>query len=144
MAEVPKTIKQWQMVQPTVFNRETKETTPGKLAMAEIPVPELKDGEVLVKSPVAAYAIPTLAISTTAFLPSANHRWGIRLSDGGNGCIAGDPAWVGKEVVIPAVMPCRQCVLCKTGRATGVWPRKCPATRSVMRWICRPYRCSFG
>ena len=32
MGEVPKTIKQWQMVQPTVFNRETKETTPGKLA----------------------------------------------------------------------------------------------------------------
>ena len=50
MAEVPKVIKQWQMVQPTVFNRETKEKTPGKLAMAEIPVPELKEGEVLGES----------------------------------------------------------------------------------------------
>ena len=49
MADVPKTIKQWQMVQPTVFNKETKETTPGKLAIAEIPVPELKEGEVLVE-----------------------------------------------------------------------------------------------
>src|SRR4030042_523183 len=49
MAEIPKVIKQWQMVQPTVFNRETKEKTPGKLAVAEIPVPELKEGEVLVK-----------------------------------------------------------------------------------------------
>jgi 6-hydroxycyclohex-1-ene-1-carbonyl-CoA dehydrogenase len=49
MAEVPKVIKQWQMVQPTVFNRETKEKTPGKLAMAEIPVPELREDEVLVK-----------------------------------------------------------------------------------------------
>ena len=50
MADVPKIIKQWQMVQPTVFNRETKEKTPGKLEMAEIPVPELKEGEVLVES----------------------------------------------------------------------------------------------
>jgi hypothetical protein len=31
MADVPKTIKQWQMVQPTAVNRETKEVTPGKL-----------------------------------------------------------------------------------------------------------------
>lgn len=39
MADLPKTIKQWQMTQPTVYNRETKETTPGKLEMVEIPPP---------------------------------------------------------------------------------------------------------
>lgn len=49
MGEVPKTIKQWQMVQPTTFNRETKEKTPGKLEMAEIPVPELKEARCLLK-----------------------------------------------------------------------------------------------
>ncbi len=36
MADVPKTIKQWQMTEPTVYNRETKETTPGKLEKVEI------------------------------------------------------------------------------------------------------------
>ena len=49
MADLPKTIKQWQMVQPTAKNKETGEVTPGKLEMAEIPVPELKEGEVLVQ-----------------------------------------------------------------------------------------------
>ncbi len=49
MADVPKTIKQWQMTQPTVLQRETKETTPGKLEKVEIPMPELKDGEVILR-----------------------------------------------------------------------------------------------
>ena len=49
MAENPAVIKTWQMVQPTVYNKETKETTPGKLELKEIPVPELKPGEVLVE-----------------------------------------------------------------------------------------------
>ena len=43
MAGVPDKIKTWQMVQPTVFNRETKESTPGKLQKTEIPAPELKE-----------------------------------------------------------------------------------------------------
>jgi 6-hydroxycyclohex-1-ene-1-carbonyl-CoA dehydrogenase len=30
--------------------------------------------------------------------------------------VAGDESWIGKEVIIPAVMPCRKCYLCKTGR----------------------------
>jgi 6-hydroxycyclohex-1-ene-1-carbonyl-CoA dehydrogenase len=29
--------------------------------------------------------------------------------------VAGDEAWIGKEVIIPAVMPCRKCILCKRG-----------------------------
>jgi len=49
MGDLPDKIKTWQMVQPTIFNRETKEVTPGKLEKTEIPVPDLKDGEVLVK-----------------------------------------------------------------------------------------------
>lgn len=60
MGEIPKTIKQWQMIQPTTFNKETKEKIPGKLELAEIPVPELKEGEVLVEI-VQVYAIQTLA-----------------------------------------------------------------------------------
>jgi 6-hydroxycyclohex-1-ene-1-carbonyl-CoA dehydrogenase len=40
--------------------------------------------------------------------------------------VAGDPAWVGKEVLIPAVMPCRQCLLCKTGRGNRCLNQKMP------------------
>ena len=40
--------------------------------------------------------------------------------------VAGDEAWVGKEVIIPAVMPCRQCILCKTGRGNRCLDQKMP------------------
>ncbi len=49
MAQIPDKIKTWQMVQPTTFNKETKESTPGVLQKTEIPVPALKPGEVLVE-----------------------------------------------------------------------------------------------
>jgi len=40
--------------------------------------------------------------------------------------VAGDEAWVGKEVIIPAVMPCRKCLLCKTGRGNRCLAQKMP------------------
>jgi 6-hydroxycyclohex-1-ene-1-carbonyl-CoA dehydrogenase len=40
--------------------------------------------------------------------------------------VAGDEEWVGKEVVIPAVMPCRKCILCKTGRGNRCLAQKMP------------------
>ena len=40
--------------------------------------------------------------------------------------VAGDEEWVGKEVVIPAVMPCRKCILCKTGRGNRCLNQKMP------------------
>ena len=49
MGAVPDKIWTWQMVQPTTFNKETKESTPGKLEKKQIPVPELQPGEVLVE-----------------------------------------------------------------------------------------------
>ena len=39
MGAAPSKIMTWQMVQPTSFNKETKESTPGKLEKKEIPVP---------------------------------------------------------------------------------------------------------
>ena len=49
MAEVPDKIQTWQMVQPTSRNKETGEVIPGKLEKTTIPVPELREGEVLVE-----------------------------------------------------------------------------------------------
>jgi 6-hydroxycyclohex-1-ene-1-carbonyl-CoA dehydrogenase len=40
--------------------------------------------------------------------------------------VAGDEAWIGKEVIIPAVMPCRKCILCKTGRGNRCLNQKMP------------------
>ena len=49
MAGVPSVIKTWQMVTPWGKNKETGEVIQGKLKKTEIPVPALKDGEVLVE-----------------------------------------------------------------------------------------------
>jgi 6-hydroxycyclohex-1-ene-1-carbonyl-CoA dehydrogenase len=40
--------------------------------------------------------------------------------------VAGDQEWIGKEVIIPAVMPCRKCILCKTGRGNRCLAQKMP------------------
>ena len=125
MADLPKTIKQWQMTQPTVYNRETKETTPGKLEMVEIPVPELKEGEVLIEIAGCGVCHTDLGyfydgVPTVSKPPLA---LGHEIS---GTVIAGDPAWVGKEVIIPAVLPCRKCILCKTGRGNRCLAQKMP------------------
>ncbi|MBT8371053.1 MAG: 6-hydroxycyclohex-1-ene-1-carbonyl-CoA dehydrogenase, partial [Deltaproteobacteria bacterium] len=40
--------------------------------------------------------------------------------------VAGDETWIGKEVLIPAVMPCRKCFFCKTGRGNRCLDQKMP------------------
>ena len=49
MADIPEKIQTWQMIQPTTFDRETKQTTPGKMEKVEHPVPDLEPGEALVE-----------------------------------------------------------------------------------------------
>ena len=125
MAAIPDKIQTWQMVQPTTFNKETKETTPGKLEKTEIPVPELAPGEVLVEIAGCGVCHTDLGyfydgVPTVSKPPLA---LGHEIS---GTVVAGDDAWVGKEVIIPAVMPCRQCILCKTGRGNRCLAQKMP------------------
>src|SRR3989339_2218269 len=125
MAGVPEKIKTWQMVQPTVFNRETKESTPGKLQKTEIPAPELKAGEVLVEVAGCDVCHTDLGyfydgVPTVSKPPlTLGHEISGKV-------VAGDEKWIGKEVIIPAVMPCRQCLLCKTGRGNRCLAQKMP------------------
>ncbi len=125
MAGVPDKIKTWQMVQPTVYNRETKETTPGKLQKTEIPVPELKAGEVLVEVAGCGVCHTDLGYFYDG-VPTVS-KPPLTLGHEISGTVvAGDPKWIGKEVIIPAVMPCRQCYLCKTGRGNRCLDQKMP------------------
>jgi 6-hydroxycyclohex-1-ene-1-carbonyl-CoA dehydrogenase len=125
MADVPTTIKQWQMVQPTSVNRETKEVTPGKLAVAEIPVPVLKEGEVLVQIAGCGVCHTDLGYFYDGVPTVSKPPLALGHEIAGT-VVAGDAAWIGKEVIIPAVMPCRQCILCKTGRGNRCLAQKMP------------------
>jgi len=125
MAAIPDKIQTWQMVQPATFNRETKETTPGKLEKTEIPVPELAPGEVLVEVAGCGVCHTDLGYFYDG-VPTVS-KPPLTLGHEISGTVvAGDDAWVGKEVIIPAVMPCRQCTLCKTGRGNRCLNQKMP------------------
>lgn len=122
---VPDKIQTWQMVQPTTFNRETKETTPGKLQKTEIPVPELQPGEVLVEVAGCGVCHTDLGYFYDG-VPTVS-KPPLTLGHEISGTVvAGDEAWIGKEVIIPAVMPCRKCYLCKTGRGNRCLDQKMP------------------
>jgi len=125
MAAIPDKILTWQMTQPTSRNRETGEVTLGKLEKTEIPAPELKPGEVLVEIAGCGICHTDLGyfyggVPTVSKPP-------LTLGHEISGVVvAGDEGWIGKEVLIPAVMPCRQCHLCKTRRGNRCLNQKMP------------------
>ncbi|MFC1580124.1 6-hydroxycyclohex-1-ene-1-carbonyl-CoA dehydrogenase [Thermodesulfobacteriota bacterium] len=125
MGGIPDSIQTWQMVQPTTFDRETKESTPGKLEKMEIPVPELQPGEVLVEVAGCGVCHTDLGYFYDG-VPTVS-KPPLTLGHEISGTVvAGDEAWMGKEVIIPAVMPCRQCILCKTRRGNRCLAQKMP------------------
>ncbi len=125
MSGVPKMIQTWQMVQPTSKNKETGEVIPGRLEKTEIPVPELKEGEVLVEVAGCGVCHTDLGFFYDG-VPNVN-KPPLTLGHEISGTVvAGDENWIGKEVLIPAVMPCRKCLLCKTGRGNRCLNQKMP------------------
>ncbi len=122
---IPDKIQTWQMVQPTMRNRETGEVTPGKLEKTEIPVPALQPDEVLVEVAGCGVCHTDLGyfydgVPTVSKPPlTLGHEISGTVVDG-------DKKWLGKEVIIPAVMPCRKCILCKTGRGNRCLAQKMP------------------
>jgi len=115
MSAIPDVIHCWRMTQPTTKNRETGEVTRGVLEHAEVPVPELKPGEVLVE----------IAGCGVCHTDLGYFYWGVPtvsqppLTLGheiAGTVVAGEADWIGKEVIVPAVMPCGECDMCKAGR----------------------------
>jgi 6-hydroxycyclohex-1-ene-1-carbonyl-CoA dehydrogenase len=125
MATIPDKIETWQMVQPTAKNKETGEVIPGKLVKTSIPVPPLGPGEVLVKVAGCGVCHTDLGYFYDG-VPTVS-KPPLTLGHEISGTVvAGDEKWVGKEVIIPSVMPCRQCLLCKTGRGNRCLAQKMP------------------
>lgn len=125
MTNVPDKIQTWQMVQPFSKDKESGEVTPGKLEKTEIDVPELKQGEVLVEVAGCGVCHTDLGYFYQG-VPTVN-KPPLTLGHEISGIVvAGDERWIGKEVIIPAVMPCRQCDLCKIGRGNRCLAQKMP------------------
>ncbi|MCC7301306.1 MAG: 6-hydroxycyclohex-1-ene-1-carbonyl-CoA dehydrogenase [Bacteroidia bacterium] len=96
---------QWQMAE---LGKEFR------LASAELPVPG--PGEVVVK--VAGCGVCHTDLSFWHSGVQTKHALPLTLGHEISGkVVAGDPAWMHKSVIIPAVLPCGQCEFCKNGRS---------------------------
>ncbi|KKM12489.1 6-hydroxycyclohex-1-ene-1-carboxyl-CoA dehydrogenase [Clostridiales bacterium PH28_bin88] len=99
----PDKIETWQMVEP------------GKLTRTSIDVPEIGPGEVIVEIAGCGVCHTDIGyfyngVPTVTMPPlTLGHEISGRVVDG-------DERLIGKEVIIPAVMPCNSCPICMSGR----------------------------
>lgn len=110
---IPEKIAAWQM------------TTPGELTRVDLPVPDLAPGEVLVEVAGCGVCHTDIGyfyqgVPTVTKPPlTLGHEISGRV-------VAGDPGLLGKEVIIPAVMPCNNCPICAAGRGNRCLAQKMP------------------
>ncbi len=113
MASIPEKIQTWQM------------TEPGKLTKTTIDMPEIKKGEVLVKIAGCGVCHTDLGYFYDG-VPTVNQpplTLGHEIS---GTVIAGEENMIGKDVIIPAVMPCNNCPICASGRGNRCLAQKMP------------------
>jgi 6-hydroxycyclohex-1-ene-1-carbonyl-CoA dehydrogenase len=125
MSGAPDKIQTWQMVKPWGKDPETGEMIEGILEKTEIPVPPLHSGEVLVEIAGCGVCHTDLGyfyqgVPTVTKPPLT---LGHEIS---GAVVAGDERWIGKEVIVPAVMPCNKCPICAAGRGNRCLAQKMP------------------
>ena len=110
---VPNKIETWQM------------TVPGTLARVSLDVPALKPGEVLVEIAGCGICHTDLGYFYDG-VPTVT-KPPLTLGHEISGTVvAGESSWVGKEVIVPAVMPCNNCAICASGRGNRCLAQKMP------------------
>ncbi len=126
---VPDKIQTWQMVKGPFYDKEAgKVTAPGQLQKTEIPVPELGQGDVLVK--VAGCGVCHTDLSYFYDGVPTVTKPPLTLGHEVSGTVVaagpGAESWVGKDVIVPAVMPCNSCDICARGRGNRCLAQKMP------------------
>ncbi len=96
---------QWQMIE---LNKE--------FTLVEKPLPEIKNGEALIK--IAGCGVCHTDISFWHHGVQTRGALPLTLGHEISGTvIAGPEEWLHKKVIVPAVLPCGECELCKRGRS---------------------------
>ncbi|UCH31515.1 MAG: alcohol dehydrogenase catalytic domain-containing protein, partial [Candidatus Bathyarchaeota archaeon] len=125
MVNIPENIQTWQMVRPWTKDLETGKLLEGELKRTEIPVPPLQPGEALVEIAGCGVChtdlgyfyggVPTI---TKPPLTLGHEISGV--------VVAGNNNFIGKTVIVPAVLPCRNCPICAAGRGNRCLFQKMP------------------
>jgi 6-hydroxycyclohex-1-ene-1-carbonyl-CoA dehydrogenase len=126
---VPDKIQTWQMVKGPTYDKEARKVTaPGELQRTEIPVPERGQNEVLVKIAGCgvchtdmSYFYDGVPTVTKPPLTLGHEIAGTVVAAG-----PGAESWIGKNVIVPAVMPCNNCDICAQDRNNRCLAQKMP------------------
>ncbi|MBN2231522.1 MAG: 6-hydroxycyclohex-1-ene-1-carbonyl-CoA dehydrogenase [Deltaproteobacteria bacterium] len=113
MANIPASIKTWQMQKP------------GEMQLVEIPMPDIGADEACVEIAGCGICHTDLGYFYDG-VPTVNEpplTLGHEIS---GTVIGGKTELVGKQVIIPAVMPCNECPICKAGRGNRCLNQKMP------------------
>jgi len=87
----------------------------GEFQFSESPHPSLNENEVLIK--VAGCGVCHTDISFWHYGVKTKHDLPLTLGHEISGTVVEGPeSWIGKNVIIPAVLPCGECELCNNGR----------------------------
>lgn len=125
MVEIPDKIQTWQMTRPWSKDKKTGDVIEGKLELTEIPVPQLKPGEALVEVAGCGVCHTDLGYFYDG-VPTVT-KPPLTLGHEISGVVAiGDNKLKGKEVIVPAVMPCNNCPICASGRGNRCLSQKMP------------------
>jgi 6-hydroxycyclohex-1-ene-1-carbonyl-CoA dehydrogenase len=88
----------------------------GDFKLVESDLPQINEGEVIVK--IAGCGVCHTDLSFWYFGVKTKKELPLTLGHEISGnVIAGPSEWIGKNVIIPAVLPCGECELCKKGRS---------------------------
>ena len=133
---------------PTEIVAWQMETAEAPLVKRRLPVPELKSDDLLIEVAGCGLCHTDLSflyggVKTKKALPlTLGHEFSGRVVDAG----ANYQASIGQTVLVPAVLPCGECELCKSGRDRACRNQVMPgndldggfASHAVLpgRWIC--------
>ena len=104
------------------------EAAGGPLAIRDVPIREPGPGEALVRVAGCGVCHTDIGfwkdgVSTRHGLPlTLGHEISGVVTDAG----AGHRGWIGREVIVPAVLPCGACDLCRSGRGNACRNQKMP------------------
>ena len=126
MSNIPEYINTWQMLEGPAVDKETRKVlSPGKLEKTQIPMPSIEDGQALVKVAGCGVCHTDLGYFFDG-VPTVN-KPPLTLGHEISGTVAAGPEnLVGKNVIVPAVMPCNHCDICDSGRGNRCLAQKMP------------------
>jgi 6-hydroxycyclohex-1-ene-1-carbonyl-CoA dehydrogenase len=125
MKTIPDKIVTWQMTRPWAKDAKTGEVVEGRLEKVEILVPTLQPNEALVEIAGCGVCHTDLGYYYDGVLTVTKPPLTLGHEISGT-VISGENRFLGKEVIVPAVMPCNKCDICLSGRGNRCLAQKMP------------------